>query len=368
MTQRQLFTAYLFLVGLLTTIGIVFIYSASSIFALERLGSAPYFMYKQLGGTAVGIVALVLLAQLPLRFFRAIAPWFFLGTLFLTSLTLIPNFMVKIHGSSRWLSLGFITFQPSELLKISFILYVAYFLEKKEFRLSSLIHGYLPFMLIVGITAGVLLAQPDFGQAVTLSITALALFFVIHPNLQHLLYTVAALIPVTVLLILMKPYRFQRVLTFLDPWKDPQGAGFQIIQSLIAIGSGHITGVGIAQSKQKFFYLPMQHTDFIFSIIAEETGFLGATTVIVLYGLLLYLGIKLAWRLKSTFALATVLGFAILIGLQAAINLMVATGLMPTKGIGLPFMSYGKSALIANFCMVGIMIACAKDDQELFFT
>jgi cell division protein FtsW len=363
-SHRQTLSFFLVIVASLILFGLIFIYSSSSVFALEKCGSAQFFVKKQLMGLLLGLFALMILKSIPLRVFRKLAPIFFFGTLLLTACTLIPQLTVKIHGSSRWLSLLGLTFQPSELLKVSFIPYLAYFLEKKKFNLSSFTHGYLPFLFIVGITTGLLLIQPDFGQAVTLGITSFILFFVLHTNMRHIMYTLIPLVPITGLLIFLKPYRFQRILTFLDPWKDPQGAGFQIIQSLIAIGSGHVTGVGIAQSRQKYFYLPMQHTDFIFSIIAEETGFIGATIVILLYVLFLYAGIRLAWHLKSTFSLLTVLGFVTLISLQAIINLFVATGLMPTKGIGLPFISYGNSALVANLCMIGIIISCVQQDGD----
>lgn len=361
---RQTLSFFLVDIALLVIFGLIFIYSSSSIFALEKCGSAQYFVKKQLIGLLLGITALFILKSIPLRVYRKLAPLFFFGTLLLTALTFIPQLTVRIHGSSRWLSLLGITFQPSELLKVSFIPYIAYFLEKKKFELSSFFNGYLPFLVIVGMTSGLLLLQPDFGQAVTLGITAFILFFILHTNMKHILYTLIPLIPAVILMVFLKPYRFQRILTFLDPWKDPQGAGFQIIQSLIAIGSGNVAGVGIAQSRQKYFYLPMQHTDFIFSIIAEETGFLGASIVIILYILFLYGGIRLAWHLKSTFAMLTTLGYVILISLQAIINLFVATGLMPTKGIGLPFISYGNSALVASLCMVGIIIACVEQDGD----
>lgn len=360
--NQKTLPAFLSVIAFLVIIGLIFIYSSSSVFALEKFGSAQYFVKKQLFGLLLGLGGFIAFSSLPVKYLQKLSPLLFFGTLFLTALTLVPQLMVKIHGSSRWLALPFFTFQPSELLKVTFIPYIAYFLEKKKFKLSSLTQGYLPFLVIIGITAGILLAQPDFGQALTVSVTALLMFFVLHTNMHYMIYTLIPLIPLTGLLIVLKPYRFQRILTFLDPWKDPQGAGFQIIQSLIAIGSGNFTGVGIAQSRQKFFYLPMQHTDFIFSIIAEEVGFIGASSIIGLYMLFLYLGVQLAWHLKNMFCMLTVLGFVIIISLQAIINLFVTTGLVPTKGIGLPFISYGNSALIAHLCMIGIIVSCTRED------
>ena len=215
---------------------------------------------------------------------------------------------------------------------MAFIAYVGYLLAKKQYRVSSLTHGFIPLICVLGITAILLLKQPDFGQAVTLCTTGFLLFFLAHCQTKHLLFTLSSALPLVGFLIYMQPYRIKRILTFLDPWNDPQGAGFQIIQSLIAIGSGNITGVGIAQSKQKFFYLPMQHTDFIFSIIAEETGFIGASLLIILFILFLYTGLKIASTLRDPFAYYVTTGYVLLTSLQALINLFVATGLVPTKG------------------------------------
>jgi cell division protein FtsW len=247
---------------------------------------------------------------------------------------------------------------------MAFVLYIAYLLDKNRHRLSSFWHGFFPLLTVVGITALVLLKQPDFGQMITLTVTAFMLFFVAQCSLKHIFATVSLLIPVGIALISLKAYRLKRILTFLNPWNDPQGAGFQIIQSLIAIGSGGITGVGIAQSKQKFFYLPMQHTDFIFSIIAEETGFIGVAGIIFIYLLFLFTGLQIAKKLQDPCAFYTTVGFVLLTSLQAVINIFVVTGLMPTKGLGLPFISYGNSALIANLCMVGVVMNFIRNERK----
>jgi cell division protein FtsW len=354
---------FLSVITALVIIGLLFIYSASSVYALETMGNAHYFVKKQFIGLALGIVALIAARFVPLELLKRSSPYLFLGSLFLTMLTLIPAISAKIHGSSRWLRLGGFMFQPSEVLKMALIIYVAYFLAKKGKRVSSFVHGYAPFLTIIGITCAVLLKQPDFGLAVTLSATIFALLFIAQFRTKHLLITLSLAIPAIVGLVYFFPYRLKRILTFLNPWEDPQGAGFQVIQSLIAIGSGSFWGTGIAHSKQKFFYLPMQHTDFIFSIIAEETGFLGATLLITLYLLFLYFGIRIAWGLKDPFAIFTTLGFVLLTSLQTVINLAVAIGLMPTKGIGLPFISGGSSSLICNFAMVGLIINCVRESK-----
>ena len=348
--------SFLSIIALCVLIGMIFIYSSSSVYALERIGTADYYLKKQLVGLLLGMMGLVVLRYLPLEFIKKATPWVFCGTLALTALTFVPGFGTSIHGSSRWIFIAGFGFQPSEALKMAFIVYVAYLLAKKQYRVTSLTHGYLPLLCILGITAILLLKQPDFGQAVTLCTTAFLLFFIAHCQTKHLVLTLGSALPIVGFLIFMQPYRIKKIMTFLNPWEDPQGAGFQIIQSLIAIGSGNVTGVGIAQSKQKFFYLPMQHTDFIFSIIAEETGFLGASLLIGLFILFLYTGLKIASTLKDSFSYYTTTGYVLLTSLQALINLFVATGLVPTKGLGLPFISYGMSALLCNIAMLGLII------------
>jgi cell division protein FtsW len=354
---------FLAIIGCLITIGFLFIYSSSSVYALEKLGSSTYFVKKQIIGLILGCMALIIARLIPLNVVKKNSPYVFFGSLFLTMLTLIPPFSLRIHGSSRWIKLGLLSFQPSELLKISMIIYVAYFLTKKEKKINSFVHGYLPFLTIVGLACLILLKQPDFGLAVTLGSTVFIMLFIAQFRAMHLLATCACALPILVGLVYFFPYRLKRILTFLNPWEDPQGSGFQIIQSLIAIGSGSFWGSGIAQSKQKYFYLPMQHTDFIFSIIAEETGFIGSALLIMLYILFLYFGLRIAWYLRDHFAMFTTLGFVIFTSLQALINFCVTLGLVPTKGIGLPFISYGNSSLICSLAMVGLVINCVKESK-----
>ncbi|MDP3888956.1 MAG: putative lipid II flippase FtsW [bacterium] len=347
---------FLLIVAILLLIGSVFIFSASSIYALEKFDSSSYFVKRQLVGIIIGLIALFVVSNIPLLYIKKYTPLFFFGSVALTALTLLSQVAHQVHGSSRWLTLFGFTFQPGELLKVTLFLYLAYFLEKKIYASSSLLHSGLPLLIILGLPSIILLKQPDFGFTVTLLVTAITLFFIARFQLRRLLVGIICMIPLCIGLIALYPYRVQRILTFLNPWKDPQGAGFQIIQSLIAIGSGGIWGIGIAHSKQKFFYLPMVHTDFIFSIIAEETGFLGTTFLLLLYILFLYFGLRIACNVKDTFTIFTILGFTILTSLQAIISIAVATGLAPTKGIGLPFVSYGNTSLVVNLIMVGIII------------
>ncbi len=365
-TQQEHSTLFTFvsIIMICVIIGMVFIYSSSSVYALERLGCPDYYLRKQLAGLTLGMIGLFIVRYLPLSFIKLCVPWAFCAAFFLTIMTFIPGFGQSIHGSQRWIYIAGFGFQPSEALKMAYIVYIGWLLAKKQYRLTSLTQGYIPLLTVLGATALLLLKQPDFGQAVTLCVTSFLLFYIAQCRTKHLLWTLSSLLPVVGLLIYMKPYRVQRVLTFLNPWQDPQGAGFQIIQSLIAIGSGNVTGVGIAQSKQKFFYLPMQHTDFIFSIIAEETGFIGGCLLIALFILFLYTGLRLASRLRDPFSYYTTVGYVLLTSLQAIINLFVATGLLPTKGLALPFISYGNSALLCNLLMLGLIINFVYNNEE----
>lgn len=351
------------IVAILILIGLIFIYSSSSVFALEKFANAAFFLNKQLFYLGIGFIGFCIFRLVNLDWLRRRASYLFFGCVAATALTLLPFFALRVHGSNRWISLLGVAFQPSEFLKLTLFIYLGLIFARKQNRLKSFSATYLPCLLILGGVAGVLLLQPDFGSVVTIFFTAFAMFFIAEFDRRHLLATVLLALPATLYLVLTKSYRLQRILVFLDPWTDPQGRGFQIIQSLIAIGSGGIFGLGVGQSKQKFFYLPMQHTDFIFSIIAEEIGFFGSFFLVIMFLLLCYFGFRVVTKLQDSFAFFTSLAFVVFITLQAVINFMVALGLLPTKGLGLPFVSYGGSALIAYCCMIGLMVNFAKSQK-----
>ncbi len=360
--KYALLSLILFLITLLITIGLIFIYSSSSVYALERCGGPAYYVKRQLAGIFLGLIGMSVGIFLPLSFIKKCSPLFFFCSLGLTFATFFCG--ITMHGAHRWLSIGGISFQPSELLKISFLLYSSYFLAKKGARITFFWQSFVPYMFIIFLTSITLLIQPDFGQAVVIASTGLLVFFIAGCSSVHLSSIGATLTPIIIALIAYKPYRLQRVITFLDPWSDPRGSGFQIIQSFIAIGSGNWYGLGMGNSKQKFFYLPMQHTDFIFSIIAEETGFLGSILLVFLYMLLLYSGIKLALQIYDPFCSFLILNFFFMINLQALINLCVTVGLLPTKGIGLPFVSYGISSLFCFLCLLGVIINAVVTQEK----
>ena len=353
----------LFIALLLTLIGLVFIYSASSVFASEKFGLSHYFLKKQSFYLFPAFLCFFVFSIIPIKLIEKYTSIMFFGSLILTVLTLLPNIGVKIHGSNRWLNLYGFSFQPSEFLKLFFVLYIALVIERKKEYLKSFFYGYLPFLIILAVTFIILLKQPDFGSVITLFLTSFIMLFVADFKYMYLLLTLTSVVPIVLILVFSKAYRLNRILIFLNPWSDPRGRGFQIIQSLIAIGSGYIWGLGISNSKQKFFYLPMQHTDFIFPIIAEETGFVGSIILILLFISFSFLGIKIAMKMQSVFSFFSVLGFIVLISIQAVVNLMVTTGLLPTKGLGLPFVSYGGTALVCLWSMMGLIVNFVRDNR-----
>lgn len=361
--QKTYLNVFLLCLVILLMIGGLFIYSSSSVYAFEIYKDSHYYLKRHLIGIILGICALCIVQCLSSSFLQRISPILFLGSSALTALTLLPNLSSTIHGSARWLSLFGFTFQPSELLKIGLILYNAFIITNHETKKNKTIRGYIPVLFSLAIVSAILLKQPDFGLTITLCITIFTILFIAQYHIQYLLYTILSGIPAAIILVLIKPYRLRRIITFLNPWKDPHGSGFQIIQSLIAIGSGGFGGLGIAQSKQKFFYLPMQHTDFIFSIIAEETGFIGCAFLLMLFIIFLYTGLQIALSLHNRFASLVTFGFVSLISFQSIINIAVATGLLPTKGIGLPFISYGNSALVGHLIMIGIIVIFVREEQ-----
>jgi len=343
----------------LVVIGLVFIYSSSSVYALERHGFAHFFLLKQIGGVILGLVGLLCIRRIPAYLIEQYSGFLFMGSVIVTAITLIPRWGLMVHGSRRWLLLGGMSIQPSELMKYSAIIYYAHLLTKKQYQIRSW-RGTLPYVIVLLIPICILLAQPDFGQAVTLGTTACMLWFIMQPPLAMLIMGIAGGLIGALILILKAPYRLRRLMIFLNPWNDPHGAGFQIIQSLIAIGSGGWFGRGITGSKQKFFYLPMQHTDFIGAIIAEETGFFGLSFLLIMYLLFLYYGMRCALLCSKITYMLTIVGIVSLIALQSGFNMAVICGIVPTKGISLPFVSYGNSSLVATLWALGVILSYSK--------
>ena len=342
--------------ALLAAAGVVMIYSASAIQAQEAYGNRWYYLERHAAYLGLGALLGGFVLAMDYQWLRRHLRGLLAVSAILLVAVLIPGIGYEVSGARRWFRLGFLSFQPSELAQVVVILYLADVLARKQDRLRSFVHGFLPPMLILGTFVGLMLLQPDLGTSVALASVVFLMLFVSGIELIHLGPTLASAIPVLGLLIASKPYRVRRILAFADPWADPHGAGFQLIQSLVAIGTGGLAGVGLGQSRQKLFYLPAAHTDFIFSVVAEELGLLGATAVLGLFLAFVWLGVRLALRTTDLFAQLACLGLTGLIGFKALIHMAVATGLVPTKGLPLPFVSFGGTSLIFNLVIVALLL------------
>lgn len=346
---------------ILISVGIVMIYSASAIYSLENLGDSLFFLKRHLIYVTIGFLCMFFVMSLNLVSLRKFVKPLFIFSTFLLVLVLVPGLGKEVSGARRWFRFWIFSFQPSEFVKIIFILYIADLLAKKQTRIKSFLHSFLPVMLISGCTVGLILMQPDLGMAVLLSIVVSIMSFAAGINLVYLSLVLISSLPLLYVLISSVPYRKNRIIAFLNPWKDPRGTGFQIIQSCLALGSGGLLGVGLGQSRQKLFYLPAAHTDFIFSIIGEELGFLGTAGVLGLFIIFIWQGAKIAFNSRDSFSQLLALGIVSIIALEAIINIGVSSGSLPTKGLPLPFISYGGSALIFNMMGVGLLLNIAKE-------
>ncbi len=346
--------------SILMAIGIVMIYSSSSIYALDRMGDSAYFLKRQLlyliMGGALGFVCF----KQDLDHLRPYSKKILIGCVILMVLVLIPHVGQSINGARRWFKVLGFSFQPSEFLKLALIFYMADFLDRKRDSLADLRHTVMPALVVLGLCAGLVFLQPDLGTAITLAAVTILLFFVAGFKLTYLGFMILAALPALAYAMLSKAYRRKRILAFLNPWEDPRGVGFQIIQSFLALGSGGLFGVGLGRSQQKLFYLPESHTDFIFSIIGEELGFIGTSSIVILFILLIVSGMVIVFRCRSFFMQLMCLGLVGLIGFECVINIGVTLGALPTKGLSLPFISYGGSALIGNMMVTGLILNIAR--------
>lgn len=342
--------------AILVAAGIVMIYSSSAIQAQDTYHNRWYFLERHLAYVALaGVIGAFVLAM-DYQWLRRNLRWLLLVSGVLLLAVLVPGIGYEVSGARRWFRLGFLSFQPSELAQVAVILYLADVLARKQDRLRSFVHGFLPPMLILGTFVGLMLLQPDLGTSVALASVVFLMLFVSGIELIHLGPTIASAFPVLAILIISKPYRMRRMLAFANPWADPYGAGFQLIQSLVAVGTGGIWGVGLGQSRQKLFYLPAAHTDFIFSVIAEELGLIGATAVLGLFLAFVWTGVRIALRTTDLFTQLACLGLTGLIGFKALMHMAVATGMVPTKGLPLPFVSYGGTSLVFNLMIVALVL------------
>ncbi|MBI3793758.1 MAG: putative lipid II flippase FtsW [Nitrospinae bacterium] len=362
MTKRDPDYRILICTVALVLVGMVMVFSASGTVAGEKYGDTGYFLKRQLMWASIGFAGMYFMMRFDYRKLAKLAPYLYLLSVFLLFLVLIPWIGKEVGGARRWLSIGGITFQPSEFAKLSLIIAFSHFLVKKENagRLKDFLTGYVPNGMLLGICFVLVLLQPDMGTSVTAALVVFFLFFVSGIRLSFIVGTFLLLLPFFYVAILNVAYRRRRILSFLDPWADPSDTGFQIIQSYIAFGNGHLFGLGLGGGRQKNFFLPDAHTDFIFSIIGEEFGFAGCALIVLLFAIFVYLGIRVAMKAPDPFGMYLAAGITASVGLQAFMNFGVATGLGPTKGLPLPFISLGGSALVMSLMGVGILLNISR--------
>lgn len=345
-------------------IGLVMLYSSSSIIAQQRFGDSMHFVKKQILFVLLGLAVLIVSKNLPYVLYRRFV-YAILGISLLSLIiVLLPQVGHRVGGARRWLRFGPISMQPAEFAKLALIIYISYSLAKKKERVREFSVGYVPHLAVSALFIGLIVMQPDLGTGVTFAVLAFLLLFVAGVRLRYLLATGLVLIPLLALAIARKGYRWERLLAFLNPWRDPSDTSFQLLHSLLALGSGGPLGVGLGFGRQKLFYLPEPHTDFILAVIGEETGLVGVSIVLLLYALLIYKGVKISLRAPDRFGTYLAFGLTLTTGLQAIINSAVVMGLLPTKGLPLPLISYGGSSLLTNLAAIGILMNISSSAKE----
>ena len=358
------FNFSLFLSVLLISIfGIVMIYSASYIWAEYKYNDAFKFVKNQGLFLMVGIILMILISKVNYNIYKDKAKIILIVCIVLLVLVLIPGIGTIRNGSRSWFGIGSFGIQPSEFTKLGLIIFVSKYLASDDKRVKDIKHGVLPIILVLGFIFGLIMLQPDFGTGSIIVVTIIVLLFVGGVDFKFFLKIGVVGVIGVVILIAIAPYRLARILSFLDPWSDPLGSGFQIIQSLYAIGPGGLFGYGLGNSRQKHFFLPEPQTDFIFSIISEELGFFGCLLVVIMFFIICYQGFKISRKSNDKFAKFLSFGIIFQISFQACMNLMVVTGVIPVTGVTLPFLSYGGSSLLITLVSIGIVLNISRFNE-----
>lgn len=353
------FILFFSVVGLLG-LGIVMVYSASAVSAYVNFGDSYYFLKRQLIWALLGLTALFVTMNIHYHTWRPLAKPILIGTLFLLVLVLIPGLGKVVNGARRWLGFGSLYLQPSEIAKLGMVLFCADSLARNQEKIKSFMKGLVPQLIILMVVFGLILKEPDLGTALAIGGTVFILLFASGARISHLFGLGAVGVVGIIAAILYEPYRLRRLLAFSDPWADPLNSGYHIIQSLYAIGSGGLFGVGLGRSREKFLYLPEPHTDFIFAILGEELGFIGTVTVLLLFFLFAWRGLRVAISAPDIYGSILAAGLTTMIIMQALMNIAVVTASMPVTGIPLPFLSFGGSALIFTLAGVGILLNISR--------
>ena len=339
----------------LTCFGVVMVYSASSVMAAKRFHDGFFFLKRQGLFAIIGFAIMLVVMRVDYHVWKQLAVPALLLCLVLLGIVLIPGIGGKEGGSSRWIRLPGFNLQPSEMAKLALIMYMAYSLDKKQDKVKSLTSGFIPYMIVLMFLIGFLILQPDLAGALTLAAVAMTMLFAAGTRLTYILSMFLLALPLLAYK-LSRGYHKSRIDAFLDPWSDPEGKGFQIIQSWLALGTGGVFGQGLGEGKQKLFYLPEAHTDFILSVVGEELGFLGVVVIIGMFFLLVQRAMRISVAAPDTFGRFLAFGIAVLFGIEATVNMGVVTGMLPTKGLALPFISYGGSSLLISLFAVGILL------------
>ena len=363
--MKKIRTNLFVVTAILISIGVVMIYSTSSIYATETFGDGFFFLKRHVLFIFLGILSMVLIMSFDYRKLQMMTKPLIIVSSVLLILLLVPGVGREISGARRWFRLLGFSFQPSEFSQIIMIIYIADFLSRKRRTMDDFLKGLFPPLVVLGLTCFLILLQPDLGTAFALAFVVFLMLFVGGVNIKHIGLILAISAVLFYILILAAPYRRVRVLAFLNPWADPRGSGFQMVQAQIALGSGGLFGAGLGLSKGKLFYLPAAHTDFIFSIIGEELGLLGTLSIIWLYIVFFMQGIKIMRFCREDFGRYLVMGLVFLLSIKVVINIAVNLGLLPTKGLPLPFISYGGTSFVADMIAVALMLNVSRFSQEL---
>jgi cell division protein FtsW len=357
--DRVLFTATL----LLICVSVVMVYSASAVVALERFQQPYLFLTKQALWSVLGLAVLVVAMRVDYRTYRNEAfIWCLLGMVVL--MLVVVLFSAPVNGTRRWFGVGGLGIQPSELAKVACVVFTALILERRMHRLDDLSYSLLPIGLIVGLVVALILLQPDFGTSISLAVVVAVMVFAAGLHYRYFVGLALMALPAIYIVLVAAPYRRRRLLAFWDPWADPLGDGFQIIQSLVAVGTGGVFGRGLMGGVQKLFYLPEPHTDFIYAVISEELGLIGATAILLCFCVIAWRGLRISARAEDTFGSFVALGLTTMIAAQAFVNISVVLGLMPTKGIPLPLVSFGGSSLLINLLGMGVLLNISQHESS----
>ncbi|MFP2929135.1 putative lipid II flippase FtsW [Pyxidicoccus sp. 3LG] len=347
----------------LVTIGLVMVYSASAVLAQDKQGDSLYFLKRQLTAAGMGLVAMAVAMKVG---WRKLARWAYpllLAAIVLLVLVAIPGIGHTAGGARRWIRLPGFGLQPAEIAKFAWVVYLSYSLAKKREKVATFSVGFLPHLALCGLLVMLCMLQPDFGSSVLLVFMLFVLLFAAGAKLSYLVGMVLLALPMAYVAIASSPYRMKRILAFLDPWAHRHDVGYQVAESLMSIGSGGVSGLGLGDGRQKLFFLPEAHTDFIFSILGEETGLVGVGLLVTLYAIVLWRGVKASLAAGETFGTYLGLGITSIIAFQATVNMCVAMGLLPTKGLTLPFVSYGGTSLVVLMGAAGVLLSLSANTQ-----